>query len=107
MLRLSHLQGNRDAPVDAIFAWRTVRTMLHLLLDAFCEGLAAHRKYERLVSMGILHDPALRAALSQTSHCREACACDRRREQKTRVRVDQRLRHDNGLTRVGFSHRSG
>src|SRR5262249_26020529 len=47
---------------------------LHRLLDAFCEGLAAHREYERLMSMGMRHDPALRAALSETNHCREASA---------------------------------
>ena len=46
--------------------------MLHSLLDAFSEGLAAHREYERLTSMGMRHDLALRAALSETSHSREA-----------------------------------
>jgi hypothetical protein len=75
--------------------------MLHSLLDALRDGLAAHREYERLISLGMCHDPALRAALSQTSHSREACArrtsvqssllimvaavgawIDRRREQK-------------------------
>jgi hypothetical protein len=47
---------------------------MHHLLDAFCEALAAHREYERLISMGMRHDPALRAALSETGHCREATA---------------------------------
>jgi hypothetical protein len=42
--------------------------MLHSLLDAFFDGLAAHREYERLTSMGMGHDRALRAALSETSH---------------------------------------
>ena len=46
--------------------------MLHSLLDAFSEGLAAHREYERLTSMGMRHHPALRAALSEPSHSREA-----------------------------------
>jgi hypothetical protein len=81
--------------------------MLHSLLDALRDGLAAHREYERLISMGICHNPALRAALSRTSHCQEACAQDRRREKKARARLDHRLRRDIGLTRVGFSHRSG
>jgi hypothetical protein len=72
MLRISHLPGSRDAPVAATFAGRAVGTMLHNLLDAVCGGLAAHREYERLVSMGMRHDPALRVALCQTSHCREA-----------------------------------
>jgi hypothetical protein len=45
--------------------------MLHSLLDAFREGLAAHREYERLTSMGMDHDRALRAALSETSHSPE------------------------------------
>ena len=72
MLQTSHLPGNRDTPVGTTFAWRTVGTMLHRLLDAVREGLAAHWEYERLVSMGMHHDLALRAALSQNSHCREA-----------------------------------
>jgi hypothetical protein len=38
--------------------------MLHKLVDAVRQGLAAHREYERLKSMGMRHDPALRAALS-------------------------------------------
>jgi hypothetical protein len=38
--------------------------MLHKLVDAIRQGLAAHRKYERLISMGMRHDPALRVALS-------------------------------------------
>jgi hypothetical protein len=91
--------------------------MLHSLLDALRDGLAAHREYERLISLGMGHDPALRAALSQTSHCREACArrtsvhsallilvaavgawIDRRREQKTPARLDEGLLCDTGLT---------
>jgi len=74
MLRISRLLGNRYAPVGATFVGRTVGTMLHNLLDAVCEGLADHREYERLVSMGMRHDPALRTALCQTSHCPEASA---------------------------------
>ena len=74
MLQTSHLPWNRDAPVGTTFAWRTVGTMLHRLLDAVREGLAAHWEYERLVSMGMRHDPALRTALCQTSHCPEASA---------------------------------
>jgi hypothetical protein len=38
--------------------------MLHKLADAIRQGLAAHREYERLMSMGMRHDLALRAALS-------------------------------------------
>jgi hypothetical protein len=64
MLRISHLPGNRDAPVGPTFAGRTIGTMLHNLFDAICEGLAAHREYEGLVAMGVRHDTALRAALS-------------------------------------------
>jgi hypothetical protein len=48
--------------------------MLHSLLDALRKGLAAHREYERFMSMGMRHDPALRAALSETSHSRETSA---------------------------------
>jgi hypothetical protein len=40
-----------------------VRT-LHKLVDAIRQGLAAHREYERLISMGMRHDSALRVALS-------------------------------------------
>lgn len=38
--------------------------MLHKLMDAIRQGLAAHREYERFMSMGVNHDRALRAALS-------------------------------------------
>ena len=38
--------------------------MLHKLADAIRQGLAAHREYERLMSMGMRHDLALKAALS-------------------------------------------
>ena len=37
--------------------------MPHKLVDAIGQGLTAHREYERLMSMGMRHDPALRAAL--------------------------------------------
>jgi hypothetical protein len=74
MLPTSHSPPGRDVPVGAIFSRRTVGTMLHGLLDSVCEGLAAHREYERLVSIGIRHAPALRSALCQKSHCREASA---------------------------------
>ncbi len=81
--------------------------LLHSLLDALRAGLAAHREYERLISLGMCHDSALRAALAQTSHCREACASDRRQEKKTPVRLDARMPRDIGLTHIGFSPRSG
>jgi hypothetical protein len=64
MLAISHLPRNRDAPVGATLARCSVGTMLHRLLDAVCEGLAAHREYERLVATGMCHDRALRTALS-------------------------------------------
>ena len=38
--------------------------MLHKLIDAIRQGLAAHREYERLISMGMHHDIALKSALS-------------------------------------------
>jgi hypothetical protein len=47
--------------------------MLHTLLDALREGLAAHREYEQLVAKGMRHDNALRAAVSATSHSRACC----------------------------------
>jgi hypothetical protein len=65
----------RDAPVGRTPVRRTaIGKTMHHLLDAFCEALAAHREYERLVSMGMRHEPALRTALSETSQCREATA---------------------------------
>jgi hypothetical protein len=45
--------------------------MLHKLLDALRDGLAAHREYERLMSMRIHHDPALRAALFMSTATRD------------------------------------
>ena len=96
--------------------------MLHSLLDAISEGFAAHREYERLMSMGIGHDSALKGALSVTSHSEEASArgtsiqsaflilaatigawIDRRREQKMLARLDERLLRDIGLTRSRHS----
>jgi hypothetical protein len=75
MSGISHSPRCRDAPVGQTPARRTaIGKTMHHLLDAFCEALAAHRKYERLVSMGMRHDPALRVALSETSQCREASA---------------------------------
>jgi hypothetical protein len=75
MLRLSPSPGSRDAPAGETFAWRTATgTMLHSVPDAVREGFAAHREYERLRSMGMRHDPALRTALSGTSQRRQASA---------------------------------
>jgi hypothetical protein len=45
--------------------------MLHHLVDAIHQGLAAHREYERLMSTGMRHDSALRAALSISTATRE------------------------------------
>ena len=92
--------------------------MLHHLLEAIREGISARRKYEHLTSMGIGHDPALKAALSETDHCRQACArrasarsafhglmaavgawIDSRRECKPQARLDERLPGDVSLTR--------
>jgi hypothetical protein len=75
MSGVSHSLRCRDAPMGQTpVRQTTVGKTLHSLLDAFYEGLAAHREYERLISMGMRHDPALRAALSETSQCREASA---------------------------------
>jgi hypothetical protein len=78
MLRNSQSRTSRAAPGGATFAWGTAIGMLHTLLDAVREGLAAHREYERLISMGMRHDLALRSALSETSHSREASTRERR-----------------------------
>jgi hypothetical protein len=49
-----------------------VRTrVLHKVVDAIRQGLAAHREYESLMSMGMRHDPALRAALSMSTATRD------------------------------------
>jgi uncharacterized protein YjiS (DUF1127 family) len=91
-------------------------------VESIRQGLAAHREYERLMSIGISHDSALKAALSESSHSTEASArgtsiqsvflilvaavgacMDRRREQKMLARLDERLLRDIGLTRSGHS----
>ena len=41
----------------------SIGKMVRDLQIAFREGLAAHREYERLISKGVRHDPALRASL--------------------------------------------
>ena len=48
--------------------------MLHHLLEAIGEAISAQRKYDRLTSMGVGHDSALKAALSEMGHCRESAA---------------------------------
>ena len=72
--------------------------------------------------MGVRHDPALREALSETSHCCKAPArrtaiqgaflnlvaavgawIDQRSEQKMLARLDKRLLRDTGLTRSEHS----
>jgi uncharacterized protein YjiS (DUF1127 family) len=109
--------------VGEILARRTVvQKMLHSLVDAIGDGLAAHWEYERLIAKGVRHDPALKAALSETNHCRKAPArrtaiqsaflslvaavgawIDRRSEQKTLARLDKHLLHDAALTRSEHS----
>jgi uncharacterized protein YjiS (DUF1127 family) len=102
-------------------AWPTaIARMLRDLGDAFRQGLAAHREYERLKSSGMCHDLALgislRAFPSQNSH-RQGC-CPRpkslslgplsgrigawiecRRERRALAQLDERLLRDVGLTR--------
>jgi hypothetical protein len=41
----------------------SIAKMVCDLQIAFREGLTAHREYERLISKGVRHDPALRASL--------------------------------------------
>ena len=41
----------------------SIAKMVRNLQVAFREGLTAHREYERLISKGVRHDPALRASL--------------------------------------------
>jgi hypothetical protein len=48
--------------------------MLHHLLEAICEAIFAQREYERLTAIGVSHDPALKSALSEAGHSREAGA---------------------------------
>jgi hypothetical protein len=52
--------------------------MLHKLVDAIRQGLAAHREYERLMSMGMRHDSALRVALSMSTATRDRPIANRR-----------------------------
>jgi uncharacterized protein YjiS (DUF1127 family) len=123
MLRNYHSPNSRDAPAAETTVRRTaIGKMLHDLLDAFREGLGAHREYERLISAGMRHDPALRAAVSETCHSHECCArtisirsailvlaggicawIEHRRQLKTLARLDDRLLRDIGLTRSEHS----
>jgi uncharacterized protein YjiS (DUF1127 family) len=123
MLRITHSPGSRDAPVDETLARRpTIGKMLHDLLDAIREGFTAHREYERLMSSGTRHNPALKAALAESDHSRESFArpmpihsvllivvktigawIDRRRQQEPLARLDDRLLRDIGLTRSEHS----
>jgi hypothetical protein len=85
--------------------------MPHHLLEAICDAISAQRKYERLTSLGIGHEPALKAALSEMGHCQETGAhrvstrsashvlmaavaawIDSRRECKRAARLDERCR---------------
>jgi hypothetical protein len=91
--------------------------MLHHLLEAIYDAISAQREYERLTSMGVGHDSALKAALSEMAYYREAGAhrasvrsafhvrgaigarIDSRRECKRPPRLDERLLGDVGVTR--------
>src|SRR5437660_102107 len=53
---------NRPSPATHLVSWSAV-IALRTIYDALGEGLAAYRRYERLRSRGIPHDPAIRAAL--------------------------------------------
>jgi hypothetical protein len=70
--------SRRSAPVDKIKELPAATAkILGAVRDAFHEGLAAHREYERLTSSGMRHDPALRASLSirrvETAPVRNRC----------------------------------
>jgi hypothetical protein len=103
---------------EGVLGGTALRKMLHHLLEAICEAISARREYERLTSMGVGHDAALKAALYEMGHCREAGAhgasprsafyaliaaagagIDSRRECKRPARLDERLPGDVGLTR--------
>ena len=51
------------SPSPSASSWSPVAAV-RMMGAAFCEGLAAHRKYEALRSKGIPHDGALRQALA-------------------------------------------
>jgi uncharacterized protein YjiS (DUF1127 family) len=126
MIRIFHsLPSSRAEPVGETNAWPTaIAKVLWDLNDAFREGLAAHREYERLKSTGMRHDPALRASLSvpfaETGRSQESSCLarpqvkslnsarligvigawiERRRQQTALAQLDDRLLRDIGLTR--------
>src|SRR5438874_7120187 len=65
MIRSIPLAAKRQARTASGNACMTysIAKMVCDLQIAFREGLAAHREYERLISKGVRHDPALRASL--------------------------------------------
>jgi hypothetical protein len=93
---------------EAVRGGTALRKMLHHLLEAICEAISAQREYERLTSIGVGHDAALNAALSEMGHCQETgphrastrsafrvvmAGCgwiDSRRERKGVARLDER-----------------
>src|SRR5439155_11311920 len=57
----TRLTRRSSQPTDP-FSWPPFAA-LRTVYDALCEGLAAYRQYERLMSRGIPHDTAISAAL--------------------------------------------
>ena len=57
----TRLTRRSSQPIDP-FSWPPFAA-LRTVYDALCEGLAAYRQYERLMSRGIPHDTAISAAL--------------------------------------------
>ena len=115
------LPQNISESPDNATAWPTaIARMLRDIGNAFREGLAAHREYERLKSSGISHDLALgaslRASSAESSHRQERCSrakffslgpligrigawIGRGRGQRALAQLDERLLRDIGLTR--------
>jgi hypothetical protein len=60
----AHHETHLDWSARTIAAWPwPVLTALRTLWEALHEGLAAHRRYERLRSRGVPHGPAISASL--------------------------------------------
>ena len=72
----------------------SIAKMVRNLQVAFREGLTAHREYERLISKGVRHDPALRASLgvplAQISHTLSLSCFPRHRMMSIKPEIGRR-----------------
>jgi hypothetical protein len=95
MRRNLSLAAKRQARATSRNAYMTdsIAKMVRNLQVAFREGLTAHREYERLISKGVRHDPALRASFGVSGGedlQRQAAEIKSMRERSRLLRSSQR-----------------